>query len=198
MSHKPSSSTVSLTCGESGCVYVKACMGLSSSGMCVFDDVWTSLWRDLWGMCCMQKDACLLAPESTHTHTYTHTQVIFVLACGRWDSKDNNKVWLYILFSQTSSKLSLSPSSCVLWGSSKSQHPSHFRQLACPSSPLLKLSTCSCGRVCMYASDRLRLFGPGLSCCDRAAVWGNIRLTRKTPVTFNVETDWALPANGNW
>lgn len=72
-----------------------------------------------------------------HTHTHILLQVILNPPPGRWDSKDNSKVWLYILFTQTSCKLYLSPSSCVLWGSSRSQHPSHFTRPACLSSPLL-------------------------------------------------------------
>lgn len=76
-------------------------------------------------------------PYQTRTHTHILLQVILNPPPGRWDSKDNSKVWLYILFTQTSCKLYLSPSSCVLWGSSRSQHPSHFTRPACLSSPLL-------------------------------------------------------------
>lgn len=75
----------------------------------------------------------------THTRTQTtHTepQVIFILAHGRWESKNNNQVWLHILFSQTSSKLSSSPSCRVLWASSNSQHQSHFIRPARLSPPL--------------------------------------------------------------
>lgn len=88
------------------------------------------------------------------------TQVIFILAHSRWDSKDNNKVWLYILFSQTSSKLSLSPSSSVLWASSKSQHPSHFSLPAC-------LLLCSPVTAFLLANPRCAFE----SKCARVYVW---------------------------
>lgn len=72
----------------------------------------------------------------THTHSHTEPQVIFILAHGRWESRKNNQVGLHILFSQTSSKLSPSPSSRVLWASSNRQHQSHFIQPARLSLPL--------------------------------------------------------------
>lgn len=116
MSHKSSSSPVKSTCQQ----LVSACVWLQRKSfyMCTF----------YFGM--NQSIACMQRDTHTHTHMHAHLhtdpQVIFILARGRWQSRNNNQVWLHILFSQTSSKLSPSPSSCMLWASPNRQHQSHF------------------------------------------------------------------------
>lgn len=127
MSHKSSSSPVRWTCKQ----HVSACAWLLSLSASLSARVGFLIWPGArqW-----------LHAEHTQTHTPGHTrtrpQVIFILAHGRWESKNNNQVWLHILFSQTSSKLSPSPSCRVLWASSNSQHQSHFIRPARLSPPL--------------------------------------------------------------
>lgn len=102
---------------------------------------------------CLQKDN----PHSIHSQT--HRRVVFILTRGRRDSKDNNEIWLYILFSQTSSKLTPSPSSWMPWGSHKSKHPSHLSQPACSLASAL-LSTIP---LCFRRSICKRSWSFGLS-----------------------------------
>lgn len=73
----------------------------------------------------------------THTCTLAHwTTSHFHSGPWQMESRNNNQVWLHILFSQTSSKLSPSPSRRVLWASSDRQHQSHFIRPSRPSPPL--------------------------------------------------------------
>lgn len=120
MSHKSSLSPVKWTCKK----LVSECVWLLTFTSCFF----------FFGM--KQSIACMQKDTHTHTHLHTEPQVIFILARGRWESRKNNQVGLHILFSQTSSKLSPSPSSRVLWASSNRQHQSHFIRLARLSPPI--------------------------------------------------------------
>lgn len=57
--------------------------------------------------------------------------------------------------------------------------------------------------MCMYVSDRLRLFALGLSCRDRAAVRGNVRLSLSLSCSGDKGDitrikQGALPARGKW
>lgn len=129
MSHKSSSSPVRWTCKQhvSACAWLLACKRKSFC-TCGFFNL-------------ARSEAMPACRTHTNISTCTHTnstqpQVIFILAHSRWESKNNNQVWLHILFSQTSSKLSPSPSCRVLWASSNSQHQSHFIRPARLSPPL--------------------------------------------------------------
>lgn len=129
---------------------------------------WTLIWRD-WFAC--RRIACfILCRTPSHTHTPPPTcahkhRSFSLLPMADGTARTTMKYGFTSCFHRQAANYLLSPGSRVLWGSSKSQHPSHFSQPACRvlSSPAAALLAAkprrvwaeACACMCLIGSDCL-------------------------------------------
>ena len=164
----------------------------------------------------MRTDCLLYSVQNCLTHTDTHTQSHTHINTGHFHSlpmadgtaRTTMKYGFTSCFHRQAANYLLSPGSRVLWGSSKSQHPSHFSQPACPvlSSPAAALLAAkprrvwaeACACMCLISSDCLPSACLVVIELQSEEAFASLSLCSGDKGNITRIKQGALPARGKW